>query len=269
MKTKRNYILIGGFVVAGLVIGGIIVYEVYKAKKRKKEEEEIEKELAEWDDFEVFEDDPEEYEERPLTKEDQEIVLHNIRCNIEGPARRNPDGNYYTDDYISEDEVKALFSSENDEDEHPLISDGLEKELAENEHPLDDGEDVHEYSEEELEALEEDYENNEFYLKNRNRPPRIISENAVKDLPNSFDTEEWIYWAKDDVMTNEEEEPIEDFMRFVGDELDRFEWRDNDESEAWVVSYEFMTVYHVVKYMRSYSEEKSAQYAADYENAGS
>lgn len=238
MRTmNKNYIYCGVSFLAGLVIGGVLVYEAIKAKKRADENKEIEKELNE--DLEgVFED--------------------------EYPSDRDSENVMYTPEEITENERReALLKNWN----KPPIGKGatLEEEMAESEHPMDSDEDENEnfkrleddspsYNDE-MNALEKSAEADKFYKEHKEEPPRIISEDDASDLPAGIEKVEWIFWDKDEIITNEEEEVIEDFKRFVGDCLDEFMYDSNDET-ILVLSYEFMSLYSVTRYFLSYTEKK-------------
>ena len=67
-------------------------------------------------------------------------------------------------------------------------------------------------------------------------------------------------------MTNEEEIPIDDYKRFVGDTLYKADFFDNDEMDhIYVMSFEYMTLYSITKYFVSYAEKKegSEEYFED------
>ena len=144
-----------------------------------------------------------------------------------------------------------------------------EEEAAENMHPVDSDEDFGEdpadceedddEDDDRLEGVEKDgpvdiaYEADKFHKEHVNDPPEIISDEEAGSVPAHFDVEEWIFWVEDGVMTDEDEQEITDFERFIGDTLDKSEFRNNDEEETYVLSYEFDTLYHIVKYFQSYS----------------
>ena len=140
-----------------------------------------------------------------------------------------------------------------------------EEEMAENMHPLDSdedfGEDPSDFEDEDdrIEGVEKDgpvdiaYEADKYHKEHVNDPPKIISYEESSEIPPHFDVQEWIFWVEDGVMTDEDEQVVDDYERFVGDTLDKSEFRNNDEEETYVVSYEFDTLYHIVKYFQSYS----------------
>ena len=144
-----------------------------------------------------------------------------------------------------EDVRKALISNFN----KPSLSELHEKVMAEIEHPRDDEEE-----DEEREADLKSEEFNDYYEKNKTRPPKIISVKDLGDYPEEFDETEWLYYNGDDVMATEDGEVIEDYERFIGDSLDKFDFRNNAEESLLVVSFEYATIYEITKMFRAYSD---------------
>ena len=150
---------------------------------------------------------------------------------------------------------KALISNFN----KPSLSELHERVMAEIEHPRDDVEedDISDDSDESDEERESDLRSEDFknyYEKNKLRPPKIISVKDLGDYPEEFDETEWIYYNVDDVMATEDGEVIYDYERFIGDSLDKFDFRNNGEESLLVVSFEYATIYEITKMFRAYSE---------------
>ena len=156
-----------------------------------------------------------------------------------------------------------------------------DKEAAEHMHPVDSDEDYgesgdvyekddeneeNEYTNDPENMTDEEYEEEmemieaknayEERQKNKDKEPEIIFPDNLGAVPPSFDEEEWIFWAEDDVITDENEEEIKDYQRFIGNLMNTDNFKESDEDELYVISYEYECVYHIVKYFRSYSEQK-------------
>lgn len=138
-----------------------------------------------------------------------------------------------------------------------------EDEMAENMHPVDSDEDDIEALDEvdnekdlnEQEAMDAD----EYHKKNNGKKPKIISKDNLDSVPSHFETSEWVFWAGDDVMTDDDgSSVIEDPERFVGDCLDKYDFRNNDEEELYILSYEYDTLFIITKYFKSYGSTHEA-----------
>lgn len=143
------------------------------------------------------------------------------------------------------------------ESEYPKEDDDEEDEEE------DDPEDEFEKENEELD--EQAKKADEFYRKNRHKPPKIISEKDLGDVPEEFDSIQWDYFTEDDVMADEDLREILDYKRFIGDLLDKFDFRNNDEDMLYILSYEFACVYEITKQVRSYEELMRDKYHGEEE----
>ena len=214
------------YVCGGIIFVSAISYAIYKTIKKKREDSEFKKENEEIK--EALDKELEENNYIP-PKEIKECLMKNwnkppIACDIADTKEEEKD---------------------------------FEEEMAENEHPLDDDEEESEVDEDELEILKKDFEDEKFYKENKTKPPKIVKASSLGDLPGSFETIEWLYFAEDDVVTDENEVVVEDYERFIGGLLDKFGFRDDDsQEEIYILSYEFRCVYHVTKYFVSYSDKK-------------
>ena len=157
-----------------------------------------------------------------------------------------------------------------------------EKEMAENMHPLDSDEDEFEVDDTDIlengnEDSEEEpsdspftgsmrpleaHEKNEDKLKdihhkhkkNRHMKPEMVSKEFVEDNEDTFDKEEWIFWAEDGVVSDSDENIIDDYRRFIGDFIDETGFRYNEEDELIIFSHEYATIYEITKYFKKYSD---------------
>jgi hypothetical protein len=62
------------------------------------------------------------------------------------------------------------------------------------------------------------------------------------------------YYQEDDVITDEDENKIENELELVGEALDKFGFRDNDEQVVHVRNYEKKTDYEVIKVFAAYRD---------------
>lgn len=129
------------------------------------------------------------------------------------------------------------------------VSEDVEDELIENEHPEDSDED--ELTEEQEEALSA----TEEHRKNKNKPPKIISEEAVADLPSYIDNELLYFYTEDGVLVNEEEEELDPSM-FIGDALTKYGFESNDEEKIFVMNYALDVCYEVAKIRGAWEDVK-------------
>lgn len=128
-----------------------------------------------------------------------------------------------------------------------------EQQLAEGEHPLDQGEEWEEDVEDDSEyGLEE--EAFDEYQKNINKPPRIISADAYAELPAHIEKDVLYFYAYDEVLCDYEEEAIEDPGRLVGDALTKYGFIDSDERIIFVMNYAMDVCYEIQKINQSWTE---------------
>lgn len=123
-------------------------------------------------------------------------------------------------------------------------------------HPLDVGEpgeeDPDDQNQEEVESAEETAFNE--HQKNKDRPPKIISADAFSELDAHIETEVLYFYALDEMLCDENEEPIEEPERLVGDCLDKYGFRDNDERLIFVMNYALDTAYEIQKVDSSWTD---------------
>lgn len=93
----------------------------------------------------------------------------------------------------------------------------------------------------------------EEHKANRHKPPKIISEEAVAELPGYFDNVVLFYYTEDETITNEEDVVIDDPDYLIGDALDKFNFRESDEEIIFVQNFELDTVYEIQKIRQAYN----------------
>lgn len=145
--------------------------------------------------------------------------------------------------------------------------DDIEGELAEQEHPEDDEPEIDEsYADPREQEHEGDISTtlpesskeadvDEFFKehqKKKGRKPRIISVEEAANLPEYIESQTLFYYATNEVMTDEDEEVIEDPERLIGDALTKYGFADNDEERIFVMNYQLDTCYEIAKILGSY-----------------
>lgn len=128
---------------------------------------------------------------------------------------------------------------------------------AENEHPEEDSDD--DISEDEYaEITAETDEEYESYLMTKEIKqgykdgPKIISMDAFEDERRDFDKVQLYYYTEDDILADENEDIIDDVERVVGDALDKYDFRNNDDMYVCVRNINYSTDYIIGKVLGSY-----------------
>lgn len=103
-------------------------------------------------------------------------------------------------------------------------------------------------------SIEEEYF--DTHQKVKNRPPKIISEESLGDIPEYYDSETLFYYAEDDVLATESEEAIDDPERLVGDCLTKYNFKENDEERIFVRNWSLDTVYEIQKIRGWFADTK-------------
>lgn len=148
----------------------------------------------------------------------------------------------------SDDEIKQKL--ERNYEETTNYAAMYKGDAANHEHPADSDEDEDNLPEE---LMEEAIEMTKEHNKNKMKPPKIISESAVGDLPQYFETQTLFYYPEDDILTTEEDEEIPDIETYIGDSLTKYGFKDNDEERIYVVNYALDVCYDVQKLEGSFS----------------
>lgn len=95
----------------------------------------------------------------------------------------------------------------------------------------------------------------EAHQRTKNRAPKIISSEAVSDLPPNIDLVSLRYYQDNDVLITENEELVDDPGNLVGDCLTKYGFDENSEEIIYVMNYSQDTVYEIQKIFSSYEEE--------------
>lgn len=92
------------------------------------------------------------------------------------------------------------------------------------------------------------------HQKNKNRPPKIISVEAYGDLPAYIDHEVLYFYSYDEMLCDDNEEPVEEPERLIGDALTKYGFIDNDEEIIFVMNYALDTSYEIQKVYASWTD---------------
>lgn len=116
---------------------------------------------------------------------------------------------------------------------------------------------------EEFQSISEEEEIFEKHQKNKNRPPKIISAETFSELNPSIETEVLYFYADDKILCDENEEPIEDPEHIIGDCLDKYNFRNNDERIIFVMNYATDTAYEIQKVDAMWTDTHELVYPGD------
>lgn len=109
----------------------------------------------------------------------------------------------------------------------------------------------------ETEESEEDpgKEWTEQHKKERNRPPRIISQEEASDLEPRFESEVLYYYTVNDVLVDDYENVVDEPARLIGDALTKYDFVNSDETIIYVLNYELSICYEIQKWDDEYNPE--------------
>lgn len=234
----NNYAVFGAGLVTGLLAGFGIGYFVQK-KQHDKELDAVSKSY-----YDIFEEQRKRIEEadEELNRGRAAAPPESILRPLEGSRSDSKDykHNYtaYSENGVVEDPTMVIqHTSSIKEPEVPM--EDYEGSL----HPVDSDEDE-DYDEEELynEGLRASLE----HEAKRTMLPRIIKE---EDYGNdgTLEQESLFYYQGNDILVTEDDEEIHDLPLVVGDCLDKFGFRDNDEKRICVRNYKLGKDYEVIK----------------------
>lgn len=129
------------------------------------------------------------------------------------------------------------------------------EDAAEEEHPLDQGEEGEEGPTEEEEATMDGYAQYEEEKEKKSKPPRIISADKFAELDSSWEIVDLSYYpdeeklidVEDDDPDSEIDPQAEEIM--IGDALTKYGFETSDEEVLYVQNFDFHRIYIVTKMM--------------------
>ena len=234
----NNYAVFGAGLVTGLLAGFGIGYFVQK----KQHDKELEAVNASYHD--IFEQQRKRIEEADAELGKGNVVTspESILRPLEGSRSDSKDykHNYtaYSENGVVEDPTMVIqHTSSIKEPEVPM------EDYAGSLHPVDSDEDE-DYDEEELynEGLRASLE----HEAKRTMLPRIIKEEDYGSI-GTHKQESLFYYQGNDILVTEDDEEIHDLPLVVGDCLDKFGFRDNNEKRICVRNYKLGVDYEIIK----------------------
>lgn len=120
---------------------------------------------------------------------------------------------------------------------------------AESDNDGDETESLEEYPE-----LEPDPEYDDWHRRRGNDEPKIISIDDIGELPGFIEEQELYFYQEDGVLAEEDGTVVENQIYTLGDALDKFNFRNNDEDVIYVLNYRMDTVYDVIKVRAAYTD---------------
>ena len=269
MNTKSIMIFFGSMVSGAAA--GILAVRTYYKKKYEKDHAALEEyyrgvdKYARQDHDEDEDDGINSPETRPggrMTPEERKEIKEKLNRNWEGTT--NYAGMYRVKDGLTEQKLA--------EAQHPLDQgeagetdpgdiepacvncsyfDSEEGYCTVSEEHVNDDDSCSDFKEKVETPEEEAFEEHQ---KNKNRPPKIISAEAYGELPAHIDKEVLYFFAQDEMLTDDNEEPVEEPERLVGDSLTKYGFNESDEMIIFVMNYSLDTCYEIQKLDSSWTD---------------
>ena len=128
------------------------------------------------------------------------------------------------------------------------VTNRAEDKLAESEYPREE-------AEESGESGDERSERTERMKDTKGEKPKIIKAVDFENQYTWFDKCTLLYYTEDGVLANADDgEPVDDVERFVGDALDKFGFRNNDEEVIFVRNFSRGSDYEIAKVFGAWAD---------------
>lgn len=211
---------------AGLIVGAgsgvLVTWQYFKQKYEKQAQEEIQDALD-------YIQETSNYRGNNLVEDDAEI--NPVALTDEERKERLLRNEELTTNYAS------MYKNKQDPDPN------IQMDFREAE--LDEGDDEEETPEQEA---------NHQHQENRNKPPRIISVEEYENLPAYIERDTLYYYHYDEIVADDNEEEIVDPESLIGDALDKYGFRDSDESIIFVFNPAIDTAYEIQRVMGAFTD---------------
>lgn len=102
--------------------------------------------------------------------------------------------------------------------------------------------------------FEEEIKEANYYAAERRKPKLIKEDTFEYDGRDIYDKIDLYYYVDDDVLASEDEEIVDNIEHTVGNCLDKFGFRNNDEGEIYVRNFYTMTDYRITKMFTAFGE---------------
>lgn len=276
MNIKNILIFVSGLTIGGVV--GVFGTRKYFQDKYQKQYEEDHDALEEYyhrtdeyargdsDDEEEFEDDgvnPVETDSRPggrMTAEQRAEIKEKLNKNWAGTtnyAGMYREKNGYTEGKLAEAQHPLDQGEEGEIDplDLKICSNCVhydQEDYCNNvsaDHTCDDFESANSLTTSEEEAFDD-------HQRNKNKPPKIISADVYGELPAYIEKKVLYLYAYDETVVDEDndDEPLTEPERLIGDALTKYDFIDNDERIIFVMNYALGTCYEIQKIDASWSD---------------
>lgn len=225
-STKNVIIFLSGVITGGII--GVFSTKKYFENRSDKFMEEYRNELEEYydrtDEYRrgITDDDDEVNPENDESSRENGCMTSEKRKEIKEKLRRN---------YQETTNYAAMYKQKNSGEKNE--------------------EDSEEY---EPDSTPEDEANKE-HEQNRDKEPRIISYEKLGDIPAHYEEEALYYYTYDEVLTSDEGEIIEEPEKLIGDALDKYDFRNNDEESILVQNFTLNKIYEISKFQAAYADE--------------
>lgn len=237
--NKGKYIIFFSGFVAGGITGAGVAFLFLKKKFDKRIDEELEKINSE------------------MSEEDVAYFEGETKVNIEDldstPAPTlNDISKKYASPKAEEMDYKNFYSKK-EESADPAESEHPEEEDDEENENETDPESIGVITPEN-ENLVAGYQMTKEMAYSKDKKPKIITGDSFYNEYPHFDKISLQYYFDDDILATEEDEEIDDVERVLGDTLDKYGFRNNDESVIYVRNLSMGTDYEVFKVRAAFGE---------------
>lgn len=241
-EMTHSVIVFASGLAVGAVLGAVSAYIFFKQKKEKELDKAIEQ-----CNLEVKKLQNEvKNTEKELNEAHEALEVDNVMKV------------YGSDLALTKEQYHKLYSGES-YDETKIHPDRASSDPADFTHPEDDEPEETDEIEDTMtesdivDPREEEIKEANRYAKERRKPKMISSDVFEYEGRGVYDKCDLYYYVHDDTLATEEEEMIDDVERVVGDALDKYGFRENDEDEIYVRNFSEMTDYRITKMFSSFS----------------
>lgn len=262
MEAKKILIFIGGFITGGAagVFGSKKYFETKYQKKYEKDH----------DDLEEYYHRTDEYTRNKINEVCATCDYFDKStgvCQRSGDIISNPKTDdcmhyeaEYEDDGVNPTETDSVPGGRMSQEERKEVKEKLNRNWQETTNyaamykgatPKDQNDEEEPEGEEPITPEEAAFEEHQ---KNRNRAPKIISEDAFVGLPDSIEKDVLYFYTEDEVLTDDNEEPFEVPEAVIGDALTKFNFIESDELIIFVMNYATDTAYEIQKIDGSWTD---------------
>lgn len=233
--NKGKYIIFFSGFVAGGITGAGVAFLFLKKKFDKRIDEELEKINSE------------------MSKEDVAYFEGETEVNVDGLDSDSSDESYILKKYATPKTEKIDYKTYHESKVDPAEAEHPEEEDDEENENETDPESIGVITPEN-ENLMAGYQMTKEMAYSKDKKPKIITGDSFYNEYPHFDKISLQYYFDDDILATEEDEEIDDVERVLGDTLDKYGFRNNDESVIYVRNLSMGTDYEVFKVRAAFGE---------------